>query len=90
MPQVSYRQYKYNKLRNLLKSHSSTAINVGWIDWYPHWNNQKNHITDMLDVFNLSYQIVDNLNDADLIFAGVYDSNLLRTRIYESKFVDFN
>ena len=85
--QSSYRHYKHNKLRFLLKSTGSSSLNISWIDWYPNWNTHQNFITDILDLFDISYRTVENPYDADLIFAGVYGTNLVETRLYEKKFI---
>lgn len=63
------------------------AVTISWIDWYPHWNIQENIIVDILRLFNIRFKIIENPEDADIIFAGVYDLNLLRSRIYQRKFI---
>lgn len=59
------------------RHHSFSGIQIGWVDWYPHWNPVSNYITDLLDLAGISYDVVEDFLDADIVFAGVYGSNFL-------------
>jgi hypothetical protein len=80
---------RLNKIRTLRKaarSENRTTLKIGWIDLYEHWNPAKNYITELLDLAEVSYEVVDDPRDANLLFAGVYGNAIISSGIWQNKF----